>query len=99
MLPLVTHPQYSYEFDHGHRFPMQKFRLLHQYLREQGIATSRNTHRPGTAKIKLLQVAHCPDYLQRFVANKLDKKELIMLIMILVLVFAFSTIWRLPLRA
>ncbi|NRA70253.1 MAG: histone deacetylase [Gammaproteobacteria bacterium] len=55
---------------------MQKFRLLHQYLREQGIATSRNTHRPGTAKIKLLQVAHCPDYLQRFVANKLDKKEL-----------------------
>lgn len=76
MLPLVTHPQYSYQFEHGHRFPMQKFDLLHQYLRQQGIATSNNTYRPGTAKMKLLQVAHCPDYLERFVNNQLDKKEL-----------------------
>ena len=75
-LPLVTHPYYSYAFANNHRFPMQKFRLLHEYLREQGIAQPENTYRPGTAKMQLLAVAHCPDYLMRFVANRLDKKEL-----------------------
>jgi len=55
---------------------MQKFQLLHQYLKQQGIAHSANTYRPGTAKMKLLQTSHCPDYLTRFVENKLDAKEL-----------------------
>jgi acetoin utilization deacetylase AcuC-like enzyme len=55
---------------------MQKFRLLHQFLTEQGIANTANTYRPGTAKMKLLEAAHCPDYLARFATNRLDKKEL-----------------------
>ncbi|OUS39730.1 histone deacetylase ['Osedax' symbiont bacterium Rs2_46_30_T18] len=75
-LPLVTHPHYSYDFEDKHRFPMQKFRLLHEYLQQQGIANASNTYRPGTAKMALLETAHCSDYLQRFVNNKQDKKEL-----------------------
>ncbi|WP_252734108.1 histone deacetylase [Pseudoalteromonas sp. C2R02] len=75
-LALVTHPEYSYDFPEKHRFPMQKFKLLHQYLKEQGIATATNTFRPGSAKIELLQNAHCPDYLNRFVTNQLTDKEI-----------------------
>jgi len=55
---------------------MQKFRLLHQYLKEQGIAEATNTYRPGTAKLKLLEAAHCPEYLNRFINNQMDSKEL-----------------------
>jgi len=75
-LALVTHPEYSYDFPEKHRFPMQKFKLLHQYLKEQDIATATNTFRPGSAKIELLQNAHCPDYLNRFVTNQLTDKEI-----------------------
>ncbi|NRA54125.1 MAG: histone deacetylase [Gammaproteobacteria bacterium] len=76
ILPLITHPHYSYDFQSKHRFPMQKFRLLHQYLKEQGIAQATNTYRPGTAKLKLLEAAHCPEYLNRFINNQMDSKEL-----------------------
>ncbi len=75
-LPLVTHPHYSYTFKETHRFPMQKFRLLHKYLQEQGIAHLANTYRPGSAKRQLLEGTHCPDYLTRFINNTMDKKEL-----------------------
>lgn len=75
MLPLVTHPSYSYEFDTNHRFPMAKFSLLHQYLKEQGIATKTNTFRPGRAKLDLLTLAHDKNYLHRFINNQQSRKE------------------------
>ena len=74
MLPLVTHPDYSYPFPSGHRFPMEKFRLLHDYLRESGIAGQDNTFRPGKAKPALLTRAHCPDYLEQFTQGTLPDK-------------------------
>jgi acetoin utilization deacetylase AcuC-like enzyme len=55
---------------------MQKFALLHAYLRERGIATPNNTLRPGRARPELLTLAHCPDYLQRFVDNTMEPQEL-----------------------
>ena len=75
MLPLVTSPHYSYEFPDQHRFPMQKFRLLVDYLIEQGIASTNNLHRPGQVRRDVLELAHCPDYLQRFMEGELSDKE------------------------
>ena len=75
-LPLVTHPAYSYDFIQQHRFPMQKFRLLHQVLQEQGIAKVSNTYRPGKAKRALLEATHCGEYLERFITNTLSRQEL-----------------------
>lgn len=69
MVPLVTHPAYSFAFPESHRFPMDKFALLHDYLKGVGIATPTNTFRPGKAKLELLEMAHCPDYVERFVAG------------------------------
>ena len=72
---LVTHPEYSFDFPGKHRFPMEKFRLLHQYLKKQGIATDSNTFRPRRAKLELLNQAHCSEYLSRFMHNRMDKQE------------------------
>lgn len=76
MLPLIYHPDYSFPFPGEHRFPMEKFSLLHQHLRERGIAQRDNEFRPGRAKISLLGQAHCPDYVQAVVAGTLDQKAL-----------------------
>ncbi len=68
-LPLVTHPAYSFALAENHRFPMQKFRLLHDCLKEQGIATQDNIYRPGKAKNALLQLAHSEEYIESFRSN------------------------------
>lgn len=75
-IPLVTHPLYSYAFPHSHRFPMEKFGLLANYCQERGWLQKSTVFRPGKAKIELLQLAHCPDYLSRFINNQQSKQEL-----------------------
>ena len=60
-LPLVTNPVYSYSFDQKHRFPMEKFGLLNQYLAGQHILSPSNVYRPGKARPELLQLAHNED--------------------------------------
>lgn len=74
-IPLVTHPQYSYEFPARHRFPMEKFGLLYAYLQQRGIATAGNVYRPGQANPQVLSLAHCPDYLHRFINNRQSAAE------------------------
>ncbi len=76
MIPLVTNPAYSFDFDSKHRFPMEKFRLLHDYLQERGIATTSNTFRPGKAKQIVLELAHSRDYLERFIHNRQSPQEI-----------------------
>ena len=75
MIPLVTHPLYSYSFPGKHRFPMEKFSLLAAHCKAQGWLTEANTFRPGKAKMSLLELAHCPQYLDRFINNKQSPKE------------------------
>jgi len=74
-VPLVYHPSYSFPFPGRHRFPMEKFRLLHERLRDSGIAGAANLHRPGRARPALLSLAHCPDYIERFLGNRLGERE------------------------
>lgn len=76
MSPLVTHPAYSFAFPASHRFPMDKFILLHDYLVPQGIAKTANTFRPGKAKPALLELAHCPEYVERFIAGTQTQAQL-----------------------
>ena len=45
-LPVVYHPHYSAPLPSTHRFPMAKFRLLHQLLLEQGVVQAGDVHRP-----------------------------------------------------
>jgi len=75
-IPLITHPNYSFDFPDKHRFPMNKFKLLAEYLRETGLATDKNIVRPGQARQDLLETAHCPDYLHAFRHNLLSREAL-----------------------
>ena len=74
-LPCVSNPFYSFEFPSKHRFPMQKFRLLVELLQERGVVTKDNLLRPGQARTDLLELAHCPDYLARFINGALSDAE------------------------
>lgn len=76
MLPLVYHPDYSFPFPGEHRFPMEKFALLHDYLRSSGIAHRDNEYRPGRARQSLLSQVHCPQYVDAIVNGNLDQKAL-----------------------
>lgn len=76
MLPLVTHPSYSYDFPAAHRFAMEKFGLLATYLKQQGILTPHNLFRPGKCRLDFLTSVHSEDYIQRFIENRWTKAEL-----------------------
>lgn len=75
-IALITHPDYSFEFPTKHRFPMDKFKLLHEHLKTLGLATPNNTLRPGRARTELLQLAHDKDYLERFIHNRQTPQEI-----------------------
>lgn len=55
---------------------MEKFGLLMTYLQSQNLANEKNIFRPGKAKISLLQLAHCEQYLQRFINNEQTTAEI-----------------------
>ena len=74
-VPLVTHPAYSYDFPVKHRFPMDKFGLLHAYLRDKGLAGSKNTFRPGRCKEQLLNLAHCDKYVSEFIVGRFSAQQ------------------------
>jgi acetoin utilization deacetylase AcuC-like enzyme len=75
LLPLVFHPHYSIPFPAGHRFPMSKFRLLAETLREQGILTDDNEYQPSPLSLTALMQAHEKGYVQRFIRGELTPQE------------------------
>jgi acetoin utilization deacetylase AcuC-like enzyme len=54
---------------------MEKFGLLETLCRENGWLNANNYFRPGTAKMELLEQAHCTGYLSRFINNQQTKQE------------------------
>ncbi len=54
---------------------MGKFALLYKYLQESGIAQRHNVFRPGKINTASLELAHCPEYLHRFINNQQNDKE------------------------
>lgn len=75
LLPLVFHSHYSIPFPAGHRFPMSKFRLLADTLREQGILSAENEYAPAPLSLATLMHAHDKDYVHRFIRGELSKQE------------------------
>jgi acetoin utilization deacetylase AcuC-like enzyme len=75
LLPLVFNPHYSIPFPAGHRFPMSKFRLLAETLREQGILTDDNEYQPSPLSLTALMQAHEKGYVQRFIRGELTSQE------------------------
>lgn len=75
-LPLVYHPDYSFEFPAAHRFPMDKFARLHDHLRTTGTLHDGNLHLPPVCPDDLIGLAHAADYVARFQDASLAAQEL-----------------------
>ena len=50
--------------------------MLAQLAEEKGWLSSKTLFRPGRAKFDVLSLAHCPEYLRRFIHNKQSPQEL-----------------------
>ncbi|WXL26748.1 histone deacetylase [Ectopseudomonas mendocina] len=74
-LPLVYHDDYSPPFPVGHRFPMEKFRLLRDHLVASGLCSDADLHRPQPCPDDVLALAHCPNYIQRYNSGELSYEE------------------------
>ena len=70
-LSVVYHPRYSAPLPSTHRFPMAKFRLLHQLLLEQGVIQANQVHRPLSIARKDLEHVHPRGYHEAFSRDRL----------------------------
>lgn len=75
-LPLVYHDDYSPPLPPGHRFPMEKFRLLRDHLIDSGLASDETLHRPALCPTDLLELAHDPGYVARYCSGEMSREEL-----------------------
>ncbi len=75
-LPLVFHDDYSPALPPGHRFPMEKFRLLRDYLVDSGMTTDQALLRPALCPHEVLALAHDRDYVERYCSGDMSRDEL-----------------------
>jgi len=72
--PFTHHPAYvARDVPPGHRFPMRKFGLLADRLREDGLTTA--FHVPEPAPFDALTLAHDPAYVHAVVTSTVDPKR------------------------
>ncbi len=74
MLPIVHHPAYTAPMPPGHRFPMQKFRLVMERLLADGVVRPEHIHRPEPASAVWLKRVHDPAYVDAVLTQTLDPK-------------------------
>lgn len=74
-LPLVYHPDYSPPFPERHRFPMDKFRLLHAHLLASDDLGAVEWHAPDICPRDILALAHDPAYIERFLHGELAHED------------------------
>lgn len=75
-LPLVFHDDYSPPLPPGHRFPMEKFRLLRDHLVDSGMTTDAAILRPELVAADQLTLAHDRDYVERYCTGSMSAQEL-----------------------
>jgi acetoin utilization deacetylase AcuC-like enzyme len=74
VLPIVFHPAYSVPLPAGHRFPMPKFKALHDVLEALELVGRRNRFQPGSAPRSWLELVHTPDYVGHILAQTLPRE-------------------------
>jgi len=73
-VPIVYHPDYVTPLPDGHRFPMSKFRLLHDLLLADGVTTLDRVFAPTLPPTAWLELVHDPAYIQAYYTGTLDSK-------------------------
>jgi acetoin utilization deacetylase AcuC-like enzyme len=72
---LVYHPAYSAPLPSSHRFPMAKFRLLHQHLQQLDLARPDQLHQPLPIPRLALELVHSRSYHEGFSRDQLTAPE------------------------
>jgi acetoin utilization deacetylase AcuC-like enzyme len=73
-LPLVYHSDYSVPLPSTHRFPMVKFKKLHDLLLRDRVVHPDQFHAPDRPEPKIIAQVHCPDYIAAYCDGTLDAK-------------------------
>jgi acetoin utilization deacetylase AcuC-like enzyme len=73
-VPIVYHPDYVTPLPAAHRFPMAKFRLLHDLLLTDRVTTIDRVFKPELPPTAWLELVHDPAYIQAYYTGTLDPK-------------------------
>ncbi|MCF2971219.1 histone deacetylase [Synechococcus sp. Nb3U1] len=73
-LPVVYHPDYTTALPEGHRFPMQKFRLLQELLLRERVIRPEQLHQPELPPTTWIEAVHTPEYVSAYCEGSLEPK-------------------------
>lgn len=65
---------YTVQLPVGHRFPMEKYRLLREKLVAEGIVTAAELYEPELPARDIITLAHSPEYFDAYAAGTVDPK-------------------------
>ncbi|MDT8347243.1 MAG: histone deacetylase [Flavobacteriaceae bacterium] len=75
MLKIAYHPCYAHPLPEGHRFPMEKYRLLPEQLLYENTCTEVNFFQPKAAQYDDIALVHTSDYIQKLESLSLSYQE------------------------
>ena len=73
-LPFVYHPNYVAPIANTNRFPMEKFRLLHEMLLADGVASPEQFFAPELPDLEAIALVHDREYVEAYWTGNLDPK-------------------------
>ena len=73
---VAYHPGYVTDLGVGHRFPMQKYRLVYERLLAEGTLTEKQVVVPAPVETEDLLLVHTPDYVARFLEGNMTHDEM-----------------------
>ncbi len=76
MLPVVYHNDYVAPLPDGHRFPMDKFRRIHDVLIRDHVISEAQVHTPQPTHEAHIGLVHSQDYISSYVAGTMDRKAM-----------------------
>jgi acetoin utilization deacetylase AcuC-like enzyme len=75
-LPLIYHPDYVVPLPMEHRFPMAKFKKLHDLLLRDRVFSPAQVHQPERPPQAWIEQVHCPDYVAAYCDGTLDSRAM-----------------------
>ena len=76
MIRIAYHPCYYLDLPEGHRFPMDKYRLLPEQLLYEGLFQSENFFAPDKIALDKVSRVHTQSYIDKLLSLQLSKQEI-----------------------
>ena len=76
MIRIAYHPCYYLDLPEGHRFPMDKYRLLPEQLLYEGLFQSENFFAPDKISLDKVSRVHTQSYIDKLLSLQLSKQEI-----------------------